>query len=256
MELGNSGVSKKLGMALAQTQGAQLRDRLVGRPQVDGGTGTAEEPGQIGVGLDAQFLLEDSLGKGHVRSLDLFTLCRQALYAAANVSSRPMDTLAKMIERAMAERGMDAPAVAKASGLTKQSVYNVLNGTTKWDKIRAVTLFALARALGASDAIALYTANAKELPGTSHSLGIDADILVEAEKWVAIEESVKGAQYPPEQRMRRIAVVYERAAADGGRLSRQHQAEFIREAQQAQVQGAGDGHSEKATSSRKAVSKR
>lgn len=255
MDSGSNGVSKKLGMTRAQTQGTQLWDRLVFAPQIDGGAGAVEEPGQIGVGLDAQFLLEDSLGKGHVRSIDLFTLCRQALFAAGKVSSRPMDTLANMIERAMAERGMDAPAVAKASGLTKQSVYNVLNGTTQWDKIRAVTLFALAKALGNSDAFTLYTTGfTQKLLGASHSMGIDADILVEAEKLVAIEESVKGAKYPPERRMRRIAVVYGKVAGDGGQLSRQHMDDFIREAQQ--VQGAGDEHNEKSASGRKAGSKR
>lgn len=150
---------------------------------------------------------------------------------------------------------MDAPAVAKASGLTKQSVYNVLNGTTQWDKIRAVTLFALARALGSSDAFTLYTTGfTQELLGTSHSVGVDADILVEAEKLVAIEESIKGAQYPPERRMRRIAVVYGKVAGDGGQLSRQHMDDFIREAQQAQ--GAEDEHNEKSASGRKAGSKR
>jgi transcriptional regulator with XRE-family HTH domain len=165
-----------------------------------------------------------------------------------------MDTLANMIERAMAERGMDAPAVAKASGLTKQSVYNVLNGTTQWDKIRAVTLFALARALGTREALTLYTGSPEELLGSSHSLGIDADTLVEAEKLVAIEERIKGADYPPEQRMRRVAQVYEKVAADGGRLSRQHQDDFIRDAQQAGE--TGDGHHKGAATSRKAVSKR
>jgi transcriptional regulator with XRE-family HTH domain len=165
-----------------------------------------------------------------------------------------MDTLAKIIERAMADRGMDAPAVAKASGLTKQSVYNVLNGSTKWDKIRAVTLFALARALGTNDAFSLYAGPASQRAALSQSVGIDVDTLVEAEKLVAIEETIVRVAYEPAHRMRRIAALYERVRADGGQLSRQHTDDFIRAATQAG--GVHNGNSETAATGRKAGAKR
>jgi len=77
-----------------------------------------------------------------------------------------------------------------------------------------------------------------QVSGPSHSVTLDPEILHEALVLLVHDESQAGA-YPPRTRAIRLAHLYERVAADGGRLSMDHNDAFIREVE-ARRKGVGD----------------
>jgi transcriptional regulator with XRE-family HTH domain len=78
-----------------------------------------------------------------------------------------MDTLASRLADAMGR--MQAPELAAKVGVTKQTIYNLLDGVTKADKVRAVTLFDLAEALGTTPQWLLFGRDAVHI--SSHATG-------------------------------------------------------------------------------------
>jgi DNA-binding Xre family transcriptional regulator len=65
-----------------------------------------------------------------------------------------MDTLSERLKEAMG--AMQPPELASRIGVTKQTIYNLLDGVTKADKVRAVTLFAICEVLSIQPEWLLY----------------------------------------------------------------------------------------------------
>jgi transcriptional regulator with XRE-family HTH domain len=156
---------------------------------------------------------------------------------------------AQNLKSLRAASGLTQEQLAHACGYSGQSRIGNYESGSREPELREIPT--IAQALGVEIA-ALWGLQASTTP--SHSLGIDAATLVEAEKLMAIEESISKRHFEPAPRMRRIAELYDRLMADGGELSRQHMDNFIKDAQQAGE--TGDGHSERATPGRKAGGRR
>lgn len=156
---------------------------------------------------------------------------------------------AQNLKRLRVDAGLTQEQLAHACGYSGQSRIGNYESGSREPELQEIPI--IAKALGVEIA-ELWGRPASSTP--SHSLGIDVATLIEAEKLTAIEESITGRKHEPAPKMRRIAELYALVMADGGQLSRQHMDTFIKDAQQAGE--TGDGHSERATSSRKAVSRR
>ena len=74
-----------------------------------------------------------------------------------------------------------------------------------------------------------------------HFQTLDASILLEAERWVMIFEAADGAKWAPLRRMQKLADVYARIVADGGLLSEEHHADYMRELNEAVERRSGGG---------------
>jgi transcriptional regulator with XRE-family HTH domain len=92
---------------------------------------------------------------------------------------------------------LQAPALAERAGVTKQTVYNILDGVTKADKVRAVTLFDLAKALETTPQWLLY-GKGDRVPAVSQPARLDGTKL--AESIAALRQVAKrrGWDYDPE----------------------------------------------------------
>lgn len=80
------------------------------------------------------------------------------------------------------------------------------------------------------------------LPTVSHLSTLDPDILFEALTLMVTDEWVAG-RYAPRPYSDRLAELYGRIAADGGKLSEAHNREFMSEVE---ARAQGDGHGTKA----------
>lgn len=59
-----------------------------------------------------------------------------------------MGTMAERLAHALKVRGMDAPDLIASTGLSKGTIYNILNGDTKAEKVRDSTTAKICRPLG------------------------------------------------------------------------------------------------------------
>lgn len=132
---------------------AAFRDVFVLGPLTDGPPPDSEKSGQFGVGRKSESFLDGCFGHHHGRKsrpLDLAPVKHSSpigLYG----SSR-MDTLADRLRRALALRGMKPPQLIRATRMSKQGIYNILNGATKADKIREGTVSKICEVLGINQA--------------------------------------------------------------------------------------------------------
>lgn len=101
---------------------------------------------------DAQQIFDVALGEVHdskSRTLDLGLSSGLAAFRAS--LSRPMDTMAERLSHALHERHMTPPDLIAATHqggrkrLSKATIYFILNGTTKPEKIRAGTVETICR---------------------------------------------------------------------------------------------------------------
>lgn len=129
--------------------------------------------------------------------------------------------------------------------------YPTLAGIENSDQQTSTATPQLAAALGVS---AVWLATGKEsrtlnavkdstaanpsqnLETESHSLAIEPDILHEALTLIAFDELMAGA-YPPRSQSRRLAELYARVAADGGKLTDAHNNAFVTEVQSRAAKG-------------------
>lgn len=81
-------------------------------------------------------------------------------------------------------------------------------------------------------------------PVVSQPAGLDADTLIEAARWADVEEGL-GDRLTPENRLRRIAVIYRQLMLDGGRFTPEHSAAFIKDAQSRNANGGSRGRTKK-----------
>lgn len=134
----------KAKLELPKLRNGRVVGPLPHRPAAD-----LEETGELGIGLDAQGLLDATLG--HVHEVESRILDRQessTLAQRMRSVSREMDTMAERIKRALSLREMTPGDLIAAKVLSKAGVYFLLDGTTKADKVRADTVTKLCKALG------------------------------------------------------------------------------------------------------------
>lgn len=125
-----------------------LRDGIVLRPLSDRPSPDSEEPGELRIGLKPQGGLDCSLGHVHGRqssSLDPRSVKHSSLWRG--YGSRPMDTMAERLKRALNLRDATPADLVAQKVLSKAGVYFILDGTTKADTIRSSTVDKLAKAL-------------------------------------------------------------------------------------------------------------
>ena len=145
--------------------------------------------------------------------------------------------MAERLKMALQLRGMTPTALIRETGLSKAGVYFLLDGTTKAGKVRADTIAKLCAALqvnrdwlmtgkGVRD-LNDPRANANREP-ESHPPRLDPDKLHEAITLIVFDEEVAGP-YLPRAYSRRLAELYERVAADGGKLTDAHNDAFLDE---------------------------
>ena len=143
--------------------------------------------------------------------------------------------MAERLKNALTLRGMTPTALIRETGISKAGVYFLLDGTTKAGKVRADTITKLCTALevnrdwlmtgkGPRDASNL---NGNREP-ESHLDRPDPDTLHEAITLIVYDEAVAGT-YPPRAYARRLAELYARVAADGGKLTDAHNDELVDE---------------------------
>lgn len=167
----------------------------------------------------------------------------------------PPMSLGKRIIKARDLRGWDRRQLVEASRVpypTLAGLENEDQATSKWTP-------ALAAALGVN---ALWLADGKgpmlndsstpaatEPPQpvglASHSGQLDSAILLEAETWTMIFQTVEGIELSPAQRSKRVADFYSRIVADGGRLSAISTAEIMRELNKAAERRSGGDRDER-----------
>jgi phage repressor protein C with HTH and peptisase S24 domain len=98
-----------------------------------------------------------------------------------------MDTFAERIEALIAASGMPMPEIARRMGVTKQSLYNLTQGVTKPETVRASTLLALADVLQVSPSAIFYGEHAGQStkaepammvrePSTSYSVNVEVPL--------------------------------------------------------------------------------
>ena len=164
-----------------------------------------------------------------------------------------MDTLADRLDQAMKAKNLSAPALGDALGATKQTVYNVLNGTTKPDKIRAETLFDLSRALGVAPEWLLYGRDSAR--PASQLLRPDPDILHAALTLLVYDEDpmVGAGAYRPREQAVRLADLYEWVAREGGRLSAKSNAQFLEQVEARRAKKGAAPNAPHATESRRSA---
>jgi len=144
-----------------------------------------------------------------------------------------MGTLAERLDEGMKLRRLEVADLVRATGLSKAAIHFVLNGTTRPETIRAVTVDKLAEALSVQRDWLLYGRGTPDtiLGRSSQSVGLDEATLLNADYWVQFEQTASGVtEITPELRnsyLRRLAHVYALAQADGGRLSSAHADQII-----------------------------
>jgi transcriptional regulator with XRE-family HTH domain len=138
------------------------------------------------------------------------------------------------------ERGSLAK-LARAADVKSSSVAGWLNGKTKELSgpvlLRVAEFFGvneqwLATGKGPREPLIINqlgrSITSDQVRTPSHSVTLDPEILHEALMLLVHDESQAG-DYPPRLRSNRLAELYQRVAADGGRLTAGHNEDFIRE---------------------------
>jgi len=159
-----------------------------------------------------------------------------------------MTTLGARLRQVRTEAQLSQEQAGQIAGVSKQAISHIENDRTK--NPEAATLEPLARRLGVSLQW-LMTGRGERAPASSDNSGvsrvetvvepstrsalasqtlrIDPAILLEAETWAQIFEANDGGGWPDLRRKQKEAEVYALIVADGGKLSAQHHAEFLRE---------------------------
>lgn len=129
------------------------RDFLVLRPKIGRSARQAEVVRQGDISTDAEDFFDLALSEFHLggnsRPLDCGP--SSTLDARASNLSSTMDTMAERLAYALAQRGMTPPDLIRVTKLSKGTVYFILDGTTKPEKIWASTVKKICRALRIRD---------------------------------------------------------------------------------------------------------
>jgi transcriptional regulator with XRE-family HTH domain len=150
-----------------------------------------------------------------------------------------MGTIGQRLRDSRQEAGLTLEQAGAIAGVSKQGISQIERGVTK--NPEAATLEPLCRRLGVSLQWVMSGKGPRHLnsslkaetalpnrEGASQSLTIDADILHEAITLIVFDEATAGA-YPPRSHSRRLAELYARVAADGGKLTDAHNDAFVNE---------------------------
>lgn len=139
--------TEQLGTTSLELPLTGLGDGFVLRPVENCAAADCEETGKLGVGFQAEELLNG--GFGHVHASESSSLDYEVKRSRPHsvYFSSHMDTMAERVKRAMALRGMTAPDLIARKVLSKAGIYFILDGTTKAEKIRAATVAKLSAAL-------------------------------------------------------------------------------------------------------------
>lgn len=124
-----------------------------------------------------------------------------------------MDSLASRFIELVGHDERQIPSYAQKIGVSKQTLYNLRDGVTKVDKVRASTIWGLADLFEVRPEWLLFGTLPKER--ASQSLGLDPAMLAEALKVLDYDEEI-GGEYGPLERARRLIGVYDHVAANGG----------------------------------------
>lgn len=152
-----------------------------------------------------------------------------------------MGMIGQRLREARTEAGLTLEQAGIVAGVTKQGISQIERGVTK--NPEAATLEPLSRRLGVNLQWLMTGKGPRKVNGSpetetapqnrereSHSLTIDPDILHEAITLIVFDEQTAGA-YPPRSYSRRLAELYARCAADGGKLTDAHNDDFVNEVQ-------------------------
>lgn len=121
--------------------GATLGDRLVIWPMTDRSLANTEEKGQLDVSRDTEQGLNLLFGYVHSeKSSSLDSIKSSTLNRKARKMSSMIETMAERLNRALKERGVTAPELIAATGMSKGGIYLILDGTTTAEKVRASTI--------------------------------------------------------------------------------------------------------------------
>lgn len=170
-----------------------------------------------------------------------------------------MTTLGARLRHVRLEAQLSQEEAGRLAGVSKQAISHIENDRTK--NPEAATLEPLSRRLGVS-LNWLMTGKGSPKPDSgvqgssgvetdnepstrsalaSHFLRIDPEILLEAETWARIFEANDGGGWPDIRRKEKEADVYALIVADGGKLSAQHHADFLREMTELARERTGGG---------------
>lgn len=126
-----------------------LGNLFVVSPKKSGSAREAEMAAQLGIGGDAQQFFDVALRKFHdgrkSRPLDFGLSSAQDRFPAT--VSKHMDTMGQRLRFALTEREMKPKDLIKATRLSRATIYFVLGGPTKPEKITANTVEKICRAL-------------------------------------------------------------------------------------------------------------
>lgn len=160
-----------------------------------------------------------------------------------------MTTLGARLRHARLEAKLSQEEAGRLAGVSKQAISHIENDRTK--NPEAATLEPLSRRLGVSlqwlmtgkGAMSSIPNSGKTSgsgvetvsePSTPYALAsqferLDAEILLVAERWAQIFETAAGGKWTDLQRKQKEVDVYAAIVADGGKLSDEHHAGFLRE---------------------------
>lgn len=146
------------------------------------------------------------------------------------------------LKQARIEAGLSQEQAGKVAGVSKQSISLIESGRTADPKVS--TLEPLARRLGvsiqwlmtgkgqprsdsSSSGNSTVTESSQLAGLASQAGGLNAEILLEAERWALLFERAEGLKYSGLQRMTKVSEVYGDILADGGKLSDARHEEYL-----------------------------
>lgn len=124
-----------------------------------------------------------------------------------------MDTFQSRIVELLGTDERRLAEYARAIGVTRQTIYNLRDGVTKADKVRAATVWGLSDLFGVRPEWLLFGVLPKER--ASQAVGLDPITMTEALKLLDYDEEI-GGEYAPQARAQQLIALYDHVAANGG----------------------------------------
>lgn len=125
-------------------------------------------------------------------------------------------SMGKRLQEALDLRGREPPSLIAALDVSKGMIYNILNDTTKPEKVWAQTALAISSELQISPNWLINGKGSREIGRASQSVGIDPEILSDAMKVLRQTDAITGASEAKTLDPRRIAFVYQLVVEEGG----------------------------------------
>lgn len=151
-------------------------------------------------------------------------------------------SMAERLHQALSLRGRDPASLIASLQASKGLVYNILNGATKPEKIRADTALAICRELGVQpDWLVFGKGPMTAAVASSQTVGIDPEILAAAMKLLTSADAIAGITVSEDAAPYRIALAYEFIQAEGGAVPDSNVLDFTTRLAKKLREGATNG---------------